>query len=471
MDSKTFSDLIKTAIESENDKVVLDFSSVKDCVNSIFPLKEISSLGSRLYKINCAGQRFSSLPIECNSREQLSALSNLHTLFFLGNAFEEIPEELGALPSLFMLSFKSNKLRSIHEGSLSPSIGWLILTDNHIPRLPRSIGALSHLRKLMLSGNQLESLPDELSLCSNLELVRLSDNRLTSLPASFLSLPRLAWLALASNPLTATATEITLTQRIKNSSESAGSCLLMNKLDLKLGTLLGEGASGSVYNASFATSLIGNSSSARKGDNTVAVKVFKPTSSDGKPEDEVNVARCLPPHRNLIESIGYYDEVSGGDDLQTPVRSLGLVMEKIDGHLLGSTPSFSSITRDTFPDGIKFSLAECLRIAKGVSAALIHMHKFGIAHGDVYAHNILIGGPSGVKLGDFGAAYVMPKELKDRLTRIDWRGFGFLLDDLLTRCDEGLGSDSRKELEGVRTGCLRGDGEDAVKMLKGVLNK
>jgi len=443
--------IIKSANESENERVVLDFNCVEDS-SKIFPLNEILPLGPRLVKINAAGQHYSSLPVDCTT-EQLSVLSNLHTLFFLGNAFEEIPVELGSFPSLFMLSFKSNKLVSVPEGCLSPSIGWLILTDNRIPRLPRSIGALSHLRKLMLSGNQIETLPDELSLCSNLELVRLSDNRLMSLPASFLSLPRLAWIALASNPLTATATDLAL--RSKNSA----SCMVMSKSDVKLGALLGEGASGSVY----AASMTGNDTTRR--DSNVAVKVYKQTSSDGKPEDEVNIARCLPPYRNLIESLGYYDEVSSDG-----VRSLGLVMEKVEGHLLGSTPSFSSITRDTFPDGIKFSLSECLKIAKGVSAAIMHMHKFGIAHGDIYAHNILIGASGAVTLGDFGAAYAMPKELKDRLTRIDWRGFGFLLDDLLTRCVEGIGSDSRKELEGIRTGCLRGEGEEAVKLLKGVLN-
>lgn len=445
---------IKSAIESENEQVVLDFNSAQDS-SRIFPFKEILPLGSRLVKINAAGQHYSSLPVDCTT-EQLSVLSNLHTLFFLGNAFEEIPKELGSLSSLFMLSFKSNKLLSVPEGCLSPSIGWLILTDNRIPRLPRSIGALSHLRKLMLSGNQIETLPDELSLCSNLELVRLSDNKLTSLPASFLSLPRLAWIALASNPLTATATDLALSLRAKNSA----SCMVMSKSDVKLGSLLGEGASGSVY----AASMTGNDTTRRNSN--VAVKVYKQTSSDGKPEDEVNIARCLPSHRNLIESLGYYDEVSGDG-----VRSLGLVMEKVEGHLLGSTPSFSSITRDTFPDGIKFSLSECLKIAKGVSAAIMHLHKFGIAHGDIYAHNILVGGSGAVTLGDFGAAYAMPKELKDRLTRIDWRGFGFLLDDLLTRCVEGIGSDSRKELEGIRTGCIRGEGEEAVKLLKGVLNK
>jgi hypothetical protein len=132
---------------------------------------------------------------------------------------------------------------------------------------------------------------------------------------------------------------------------------------------------------------------------------------------------------------------------------------------------------DTFPDDVTFSLAECLKIAKSIASAVSHMHKFGIAHGDIYAHNIIHKGFSGVKLGDFGAAYFMPSELKDRLTRIDWRGFSFLLDDLLSRCKEGCGGGSggkdvaRLELETIRNECLKGEGEDAVKILKGVFEK
>jgi hypothetical protein len=458
--------IIKNAIESKEEQIVLDFNGAINSSSTKTLPSEILQLGSRLIKLNAASQHFSSLPLDY-TREQLSTFSNLRTLFFLGNDFEEIPIELGVLSSLFMLSFKSNKLVNVPEGSLSSSIGWLILTDNRIPRLPRSIGTLSHLRKLMLSGNHLETLPEELSLCSNLELVRLSDNKLTSLPASFLSLPRLAWLALASNPLTEKA--MTLTTEKKRSL----SCIMIKKSDLELGPCLGEGASGFVHTASIVQNDVTKSITNRK----IAVKVYKPTSSDGKTEDEVKVARCLPIHSNLIESLGYYDELSKDDDLRENIRSLGLVMEFVDGKLLGSTPSFTSITRDTFPEDITFSLAECLKIAKSIASALSHMHKFGIAHGDIYAHNIIHKGISGVKLGDFGAAYFMPSDLKDRLTRIDWRGFGFLLDDLLSRCKEGCGGGSggkdvaRLELEMIRNECLQGKGEDAVKILKGVFEK
>jgi Leucine-rich repeat (LRR) protein len=68
-------------------------------------------------------------------------LVNLRVLFFLGCDFTSVPEMLGAMPSLYMLSFKANKINTVPAASLSPKLGWLILSDNEIETLPDSIGA------------------------------------------------------------------------------------------------------------------------------------------------------------------------------------------------------------------------------------------------------------------------------------------------------------------------------------------
>ena len=39
---------------------------------------------------------------------------------------------------------------------------WLILTDNQLTALPRSVGQCTNLRKCMLTNNQLAALPDEM---------------------------------------------------------------------------------------------------------------------------------------------------------------------------------------------------------------------------------------------------------------------------------------------------------------------
>lgn len=81
-------------------------------------------LTSSSYSILLTGNQLHELP------NQICRFKYLKVLFFAQNNFEAIPPELGQLPNLFMLSFKSNKLKHIDETSLSPSIGWLILTDN-----------------------------------------------------------------------------------------------------------------------------------------------------------------------------------------------------------------------------------------------------------------------------------------------------------------------------------------------------
>ena len=150
----------------------------------------------RLEFLNAGGNRLRSLPAS------VKLLTNLKRAFFLANAFEEVPEVLGELPSLFMLSFKANAVRTVSERSLAPSLGWLILSDNAIERLPNSLGNCARMRKLMLAGNRLSSLPESMKNLKNLELLRLADNRFETIPEWLLELPRLSWFAAAANPAT-----------------------------------------------------------------------------------------------------------------------------------------------------------------------------------------------------------------------------------------------------------------------------
>jgi len=141
--------------------------------------------------LNCSKNYLTALPAS------VAGLRRLETVFFLGNRFETYPAALAPLPKLTMVSFKTNRLRKIPEGTLAPSITWLILTGNALEALPHDLGQLRGLRKLMLSGNRLAALPDEIGQCRELELVRLSDNALTRLPEAMWKLPRLAWIALS----------------------------------------------------------------------------------------------------------------------------------------------------------------------------------------------------------------------------------------------------------------------------------
>ena len=127
-------------------------------------------------------------------------LPNLKILFCLANEFRKVPEVLGEMEHLFMLSFKANKVREIPEQSLPiASLGWLILSDNEIEVLPKSLGKCRKMRKLMLAGNKIKELPTFMSELVNLELLRASDNRIEVFPEFLYRLPKLAWLAFAAN--------------------------------------------------------------------------------------------------------------------------------------------------------------------------------------------------------------------------------------------------------------------------------
>ena len=131
-------------------------------------------------------------------------LVNLRVLFFLGCDFETVPRVVGKLPSLFMLSFKANKLSHIPEDAIPRGVGWLILSDNRLERLPERVAECVGMRKLLLAGNRLsdDGLPRAMANLKRLELVRLADNRLTRIPDWIATHETLAWVALAGNPAT-----------------------------------------------------------------------------------------------------------------------------------------------------------------------------------------------------------------------------------------------------------------------------
>lgn len=138
--------------------VRLKHVDLSDCGLSDIP-DAVFQLGDCLEILNLGGNMISKLS------DSVIALQKLRILFFAQNCFTEIPSVLGKLSSLYMLSFKCNKISFIDEESLSEGLGWLILTDNKISALPSSIGKLTGLRKLMLAGNEIKSLTNELQNC------------------------------------------------------------------------------------------------------------------------------------------------------------------------------------------------------------------------------------------------------------------------------------------------------------------
>ena len=444
-------DLLKSRIQNHEPISEVDLSNCDlDQLPSV-----LFDLADTLAFLNIGGNKLSTLP------ENFAIFTKLRILFAPNNLFTELPSVLGKLSSLYMVSFKSNHISVIPEDSLSPSVGWLILTGNQISALPHSIGNLLPLRKLMLAGNQLTTLPISLSNCRNLELIRLACNQLTSIPEFLLQMPKLSWIALSGNPGLNTTTTATTATNVHASSSSSEPTPLREYSwnELTIGDKLGEGASGTVYKATW--KLLSNDATSTAVSPEVAVKLFKgENTSDGSPEDEMRACVAAGTHASSIGVIGRLKD--------TPSNQLGLILELVPASFttLGQPPSFSSVTRDCYSSDTQFDLSFVLHIVSHIAQVSCHLHARGINHGDLYAHNILVerdhvsrmknnnttSSSSVVTglgqstsawrpplLGDFGAASFYSADMLEgllasaRFQKCEVRAFGCLLEELLDK--------------------------------------
>ena len=368
-----------------------------------FP-EEIYDLADSIEILNLSGNALTDLP------DDLPRLSKLRVIFCSDNRFTHLPDVLGKCQQLEMVGFKANRIKNLSASSLPAALRWLILTDNELEGVPGQLGQCSRLQKLMLAGNRLQHLPDKMAECQQLELLRISANRLEALPDWLFSLPRLSWLAYAGNPFS---------DAFEKASKLAVRKIGWHELDLQ--HKLGEGASGVIHKADW---------QAPEGVMPVAVKFFKgEVTSDGLPRSEEAACLAAGTHPNLISATG---KIIGH-----PENASGLVMPLVDESFasLAGPPSLESCTRDIYSAETGFSLEFALAIARGVVAALEHLHAQGIMHGDVYAHNLLWNKRRDCVLGDFGAASFIPEGRQaDKLRRIEVRAFACLLEELLARC-------------------------------------
>jgi hypothetical protein len=376
---------------------------------------ELFALASTLEVLDLSGNSLQFLP------EAFAGLQRLRILFCSDNHFAELPAVLGRCTALDIVGFKANRIARVPASALAPSLRWLILTDNAIAELPESLGDCSGLRKLMLAGNRLRRLPARLADCRKLELVRLAANQFEraedALPDGLLALPHLAWLAHAGNPFS---------QAQEAAAEQAGGAAVIDWSALQLHEVLGNGASGVIHAATWQR--------AGQPAQAVAVKLFKGAmTSDGLPRSEMAACLAAGSHPFIVGVAGKMGEHPDG--LQ------GLVLQRItpDFRNLAGPPSLASCTRDVYADTLRLSADQAVAIARGIGSALTHLHDRGLAHGDLYGHNILVDERGHSLLGDFGAASFLPAGDDRRgaaLKRIDSCALGVLVDELAQRCDD-----------------------------------
>ncbi|KAM3086075.1 hypothetical protein ACMFMG_000212 [Clarireedia jacksonii] len=378
-----------------------------------FP-KEILSLYDTLEILDLSNNPLlSSLPSE------IHRLHKLKVAFFSDCNFTTFPKELAKCRSLEMIAFKNNGMTTIPEGAFPRKLRWLILTNNRIEHIPKSIGHCHRLQKCMLAGNRLTTLPEEMAHCRKLGLLRLSVNNISVLPEWLFQLPELSFLSFSGNPCASQVDSDTILEEIFWP-------------DLQVHELLGEGASGIISKGS---------------PKEVAIKLFKgAVTSDGSPIDEMTACILAGQHPHLISPLAKIHS--------HPENKRGLVLELIPPHYtnLGLPPTLDSCTRDAFHPLTVFSLEKCKNILTGIASVSTHLHAKGIVHGDLYAHNILINENGHALLGDFGAASVYDKNhaYAEFIEKMEVLAFGHLVEDLLELVERKVtvGEDVWDEKEG-----------------------
>ena len=358
-------------------------------------------------------------------------LPNLSILFCMKNNFTEMPAVIGQCPRLQMVSFKSNKLTSIHPEALQPQMRWLILTDNRLESLPSTIGRCTDLQKFMLSGNLLTALPDEIENCKSLELIRLASNRLEEPPIKLLSLPNLSWVALSDNPFLSNLPASTR----KLAEKAAAELQILDEPELddpNVGEVLGTGASGITHKKFHQNE-------------HVAVKTYVgQITSDGNPEEEKKISM-------LCSSLGCDSLIKV---LGQTAGSGALVMEYLENYsAFADPPSMQSCSRDVYPEDATIDPDDAVDIVSGLLDALAKLHSAGICHGDFYGHNILIPPPGStdsngnkVKLSDMGAAFMYNKRKKygGLIEVIEKRAFARLVTEICALLDKSDDPDARE---------------------------
>ncbi|CAI5500499.1 unnamed protein product [Closterium sp. Naga37s-1] len=329
--------------------------------------------------------------------EEIGHLTKLLTLNLMCNQLESLPDSIGRLTRVFRLGLKSNRLSALPSsiGGMT-SLVELYLTDNRLTALPDSIGCCTNLVKLQASFNELYALPDTIGHLSRLELLRLAANNLHALPSSLALLPRLAWLSLASNPLC---------PPLPPHHEGVEDIPFG---DLQLGRKLGDGASGDVYAAVW------------HGHEVVFKQFNSETSPDGRAVDEIAMTAAVDhPHLVQVEA--------------TVEQPHGVVMRRVFGRAMADPPNGESLLRCRWPPTASYSLATVVAVGKGLASALEWMHARGWAHGDVYAHNVLVDDKDYAILCDYGASFPYPRHSPIPFESHEVRALALLLQGLCTR--------------------------------------
>jgi serine/threonine protein kinase len=244
---------------------------------------------------------------------------------------------------------------------------------------------------------------ENISQMKNLELLRLAGNKLSTISNELWNLPNLTWLTISGNPV--------MQGLVKPSQVPYLSLEDLQPLNQELG----KGASGQV-------------SSYQYDDKEVAVKLIHGITSDGNANDELAVYGAVGDgtSKRIVGCIALLKETKDGKK--------GVVMDKLPSNLkdFALPPTIIEVTKDRWDSSSELSRQFVLNALRDVATALLYLHNtVGVAHGDVYAHNMKVDPASGrIYLLDFGASF-FTGPYKNEAEKLEVRAFGVLVGELL----------------------------------------
>ncbi|XP_050417754.2 fibroblast growth factor receptor 2 [Patella vulgata] len=138
---------------------------------------------------------------------------------------------------------------------------------------------------------------------------------------------------------------------------------------------------------------------------TVAVKMWKDSSTDGEKEDfynELMIVKKIPAHHNVVSFLGRTPAEGSNSALMimeyVPGGDLLTYLRKLRTPKQVNTPSTEPSIHS------QLSPKELLRFSHQIAKGMVHIASLHIVHRDVAARNILIGENNICKISDFGLA-------------------------------------------------------------------
>ena len=175
---------------------------------------KLTVVGGVLTGLNLCGLGLTTVP------ESIGQLSGLTVLSLNKNRLTSVPESIGQLKMLQTLDLGENNLASLPQtiGQLA-TLTLLDLSRNGFTTLPESIGQLTALKKLNLIYNKLTSVPESIGQLTGLVELDLKGKGLVSVPESIGQLTGLTLLDLSWN-------------KLKSVPESIGQLKMLQSLNL-----------------------------------------------------------------------------------------------------------------------------------------------------------------------------------------------------------------------------------------------